>query len=498
MPITSKSLIRSTVALMLVGLLALAAIMASAFWLGIRTQSSFQDVLAARNLRSTTIDLRGSLQDVETSQRGYLLTGRDDYLAPYTAAVTVLPQQLDRLKQLLGNDAEVAESGTEVQEAIAGKLEEVAQTVLLKRAGKDADALAVVNNDSGKRLMDEARGDFATIIDVAEKRITAAVTAQQWSTTALGWVATIGSLIIALVVGGSIWAVLAYTRELSAARKEVTALNSGLEQRVRERTTDLVQANEEIQRFAYIVTHDLRAPLVNIMGFTAELETGVAQIRGYFDKHGEAVGDPAASEAKEAVDTDLPEAIGFIRSSTRKMDALINAILKLSREGGRVMRPEPVQLETLLEAAVGAIQHQVKDAEGEVSLELTRLPIVTDRLALEQVFGNLLDNAVKYRAPGRPLRIAVEARPTRHDQVEIKIADNGRGIAAQDHERVFELFRRSGVQDQAGEGIGLPYVRRVVKNLGGDIKMTSALGEGTTFTVTLPRAFTPLQEPKAK
>jgi signal transduction histidine kinase len=113
--------------------------------------------------------------------------------------------------------------------------------------------------------------------------------------------------------------------------------------------------------------------------------------------------------------------------------------------------------------------------------------VFNDRLSLEQIFGNLFDNAVKYRAKDRPLRIGVRAEAAPGDRLRIEVSDNGRGIADQDRERVFELFRRSGAQDQPGEGIGLAYVRAVVRNLGGEISMTSTLNRGTTFRVVLPR-----------
>ena len=130
--------------------------------------------------------------------------------------------------------------------------------------------------------------------------------------------------------------------------EEIGALNQGLEERVRERTAELGRANEEIQRFAYIVTHDLRAPLVNIMGFTSELEESLKAIQSAFRPTDSASevnqsDGPAAEEARTAVLEDLPEAIGFIRSSIRKMDRLINAILKLSREGRRVLTPEALR-----------------------------------------------------------------------------------------------------------------------------------------------------------
>src|SRR5690606_8860127 len=96
-------------------------------------------------------------------------------------------------------------------------------------------------------------------------------------------------------------------------------------------------------------------------------------------------------------------------------------------------------------------------------------------------------NAVKYRDKNRPLNIRISAEHAPARQVRISVSDNGRGIAAEDHQRVFDLFRRSGQQDQPGEGIGLAHVRTLVRSPGGEISMSSTFGEGTTFTIVLPQ-----------
>ena len=137
--------------------------------------------------------------------------------------------------------------------------------------------------------------------------------------------------------------------------------------------------------------------------------------------------------------------------------------------------------------SVAAIQHQLAEAGGKINLNVRTSPIFNDRLSFEQILGNLLDNAVKYRSKDRPLHIEVKVDSAPGDRLRIEVSDNGRGIADQDRERVFEMFRRSGVQDKPGEGIGLAYVRAVVRNLGGEILMISALERGTTFRVVLPR-----------
>ena len=244
----------------------------------------------------------------------------------------------------------------------------------------------------------------------------------------------------------------------------------------REAEAELRESNEEIQRYAYIVSHDLRAPLVNVMGFTSELEATRLELRAALQDH------PRAA----AIDADLNEALGFIKAAVNRMEALIAAILKLSREGRRQFTPERLDMTAVLQTLADALRHQTEAAGAQMTIPAGLPDIVADRLAVEQIFGNLLDNAIKYLDPSRPGRIAVSARSAGRRGICFSVTDNGRGIAERDHGRVFELFRRSGVQDRPGDGIGLAHVKALVRSLGGRIEVRSLLGKGTTFDVTLP------------
>lgn len=270
---------------------------------------------------------------------------------------------------------------------------------------------------------------------------------------------------------------------LQAAHRELEAANQGLEKRVAERTADLKEANDEIQSFAYIVSHDLRSPLVNIMGFTSEIEA----MRGdLFDRLAHLrtqAGEETDNDAQLAAD--FEEALGFIKTSITRMDRLIHAILALSREGRKEFMPVDVDMGQLIANLRDSMTHQLHEAGGEIIIK--RLPVIqSDRLALEQIFTNLLDNAFKYRRDDVPLRIEVSAVDT-PGFVTFIVQDNGRGIDPKDRGRVFELFRRSGRQDRPGEGIGLAHVRALVRRMGGLISLDSKLGEGSTFKVTVPR-----------
>jgi signal transduction histidine kinase len=285
---------------------------------------------------------------------------------------------------------------------------------------------------------------------------------------------------------------------METAQNELAGTNANLERIVAFRTADLTEANEEIQRFAYIVSHDLRSPLVNIMGFTSELEALrkdileqvrqlSAELARIKTQSVEADGSEGAAEelAIDQLGHDFDEAIRFIKSSTAGMDRLINAVLRLSREGRRQFAPQVLDMNRLAASVLQTVAHRA--AEQGATLSANDLPPVeSDRLALEQVFANLVDNALKYGRPEEPLQVEITGRVT-PSHVIYEVRDTGRGIDPKDHQRVFELFRRSGPQDRPGEGIGLAHVRALVRRLGGSIGLSSELGKGSIFTVTLPR-----------
>jgi signal transduction histidine kinase len=298
----------------------------------------------------------------------------------------------------------------------------------------------------------------------------------------------LAALLLVVVAIASVLSIRRFTAELASSRDELAALNEGLEDAVQERTRDLQRANDEIQRFAYIVSHDLRSPLVNVMGFTAELDASRKQLEKLIETVEEKAPELLTEDMKVAARDDLPEAIGFIRSSTQRMDRLINAILRLSREGRRALTPEMLETTAITQTAIDSLRHRIDELGAEVRIEGALPGIVSDRVAFEQIIGNIIENAIKYLKPGRAGLVRVRGQ-SQFGRANFEVIDNGRGIAAGDHERIFDLFRRSGVQDQPGEGIGLAHVRALAHRLGGTVDVVSELDKGATFKISLPVMF---------
>jgi signal transduction histidine kinase len=486
LPVLSSTFAQRTLGLLVLGVAIVTGIVATSFWLAIRTSDLVDEYARERVYRLMATDMYTALLDAETGERGYLLTGDLAYLRPYEAAMPVLDNLLERFLDALPAEA-VRTENLRLVALVNAKRGGLEQAVDLMRAGRREEALAIVLSDRGRQAMSEIRQILDNILARIEARNQARLDALTADTRRLSLIAVIGGGLIVFLALAAAGTVARYTRDLNRARDEVASLNANLESRVAERTAALSLANDEIQRFAYIVTHDLRAPLVNIMGFTRELELGVAALRKVIQME---VADPKDVEtALQAADTDLPEAVQFIRASTSKMDRLINAILKLSREGQRRLVSEPIDLRAYFDTLIASMRHVAAESGAQIEMHGDFPAIQSDRIGIEQIFGNLLDNAVKYLSPGRPGRIAVRAEQTA-DRVRITVADNGRGIAEKDHERVFELYRRAGAQDRPGEGIGLAHVRTMVRRLDGVIELRSILGEGTEFTVSLPKNLT--------
>ena len=270
--------------------------------------------------------------------------------------------------------------------------------------------------------------------------------------------------------------------DITARKQAEDALRQArddLERRVQERTAELEVANEDVRRFAYIVSHDLRAPLVNIKGFAAELYAACEVIRNTMPAALPHLEARQCTDLTTTLERDVPEALAFIDASVTRMDALIQALLQLSRLGRRELHLELIDMGALVKQVLLALEHQI--TQRQVRVSVGPLPhVYADRTTMEQIFGNLLSNAISYLEPGRSGEVVVTAE--RHPAyTTCHVQDNGRGIAAADIPKVFEPFRRVGRQDVPGEGMGLAYVQTLVRRHGGTIWCRSTLGRDDVY-----------------
>jgi signal transduction histidine kinase len=419
----------------------------------------------------------------ETARRGYLLS-HDEVFAQSVAQTSVRAQRaLATISQLTPDNPAQQALLAQMRPLFARQQQAVAVSIAFARGGH-SDGTQFYH-DSGVEATRLIRRLAEQMTQEERRLLRGRVAAQQTTDDQLLWIAIAGGLLLVFLAIGSTLLILRYTRQLNRSQRELAQLNAGLEDQVAVRTADLQRANDEIQRFAYIVSHDLRSPLVNVMGFTSELEAAAKPLGVLLERAETEAPHIVSEDARAAVRTDLPESIGFIRTSTQKMDRLINAILQLSRQGRRVLTPEPVDMVRVAQAIADNLRHRSQELGAEIEIAPDLPVVVSDRLALEQIFSNLVENALKYLKPGRPGRIVVTGE-RQGARIVYAVQDNGRGIDPKDHDRVFDLFRRAGIQDQPGEGIGLAHVRALAYRLGGTVTCQSALDQGATFRVSLP------------
>ena len=465
------------------GFIALLAAAAAVFW--VQRDNEASSALVSHTLAGEArLGASASANErLETARRGLLLTGEPAFQTIMDEAETSARRHLTILAGLTRDNPRQQQRVARMQALLGAYHGYHERSIGLTDEARRA-MLAGFMNDTGVGYVRQTRRIVDTMM-AEEFQLLREREARQKQTQFLftAMLAATGLLIL-VVAAATLLLIRRNLAALRASQEELANLNLGLEQLVDARTAELQRANSEIQRFAYIVSHDLRSPLVNVMGFTAELEAARKAIAGYAERSDRDGWAPPDKDTRLAIEDDLPEAIGFIRSSTQKMDRLINAILQLSRQGRRTLAPETLDLTAIAHGISDSLHHRIEETGTILTIE--PLPgVVNDRVAVEQILSNLVENALKYLRPGVPGIIAITGRKD-YGRVVVEVADNGRGIDPRDHERIFDLFRRSGTQDQPGEGIGLAHARALAYRLGGFIEVKSALGEGSAFRLILP------------
>ncbi len=438
-----------------------------------------------------------ALVDQETGLRGYVLTGREDFLEPYRSGQPRQDAAVARLRELIGGRADIVDDLDRVEREAGLWRSQYAENVI-ERVSLPG-GVGSEQTESGKQRFDRIRSgvdELENTLAVAREngRVTLAAAASELVTVCVLIAAVLLVVFLLLTfalrsaVAGPVAQLAASARRVSdgdfqhevkvSGPREVTELAGDVDSMRRRilaevseqreanaeldtRTEDLKRSNAELEQFAYVASHDLQEPLRKVASFCQLLER---RYKGQLDERAD-------------------QYIGFAVDGAKRMQVLINDLLAFSRVGRHARDRVPVGCAALVDQARGNLADAIEESGAEV--EVGELPTVLAEVPLlTAVFQNLIGNAVKFHGE-EPPRVRISAEPDGDDWL-FTVADNGIGIEPEFAERVFVIFQRlHGKDAYPGTGIGLAMCRKIVEYHGGRI-WVDPVEHGTRIRFTLP------------
>jgi signal transduction histidine kinase len=422
--------------------------------------------------------------------------------APFRDALLSLPTRLADLRALVSDNEDqqhridlVAEQARTFREWLAAEEERM-------RSGERRRALELL--EEGTRLIGVVRTTTDQVL---------ATEARLYRARALRLERSTRRQTLALVVGGgaflgttlmlSLLFLHAVIRRLAVLKENARAYAAGrglvpplggtdevaeVDRAFHEMAASLDQQKQENEMFVYSVSHDLRSPLINLQGFSEELSLSYRDLRNLF--HQPEVPPAVRDKGLGLLTENIDDSIRYIQTAVGRLARIIDALLRLSRAGRVEYQMQPLDVPVMVRKIIDALHDTISSKGAEVIVG-DLAPAWGDPTAVEQIFANLISNAVHYLDGSRSGRIEVGTTdaplPTPMAGFHVYfVKDNGLGIPEAYHQRVFTAFNRLQANVAQGEGIGLALVRRMVERHGGKIWLESAAGIGTTFFVALP------------
>jgi signal transduction histidine kinase/ActR/RegA family two-component response regulator len=465
-----------------------AVIMAAAFWLDARNKSDdlwVQHSVAVREELDRVLNL---VQSAETGQRGYLLTGRDSYLEPYTAAVEQLPVTLDRMANLVRGDPRQGQAVVRLRQLVGDKLAELRSTVEERDAGHPEAALAIVNDDKGFRVMQEILGLLAALQTGEDRLLNSRQADAARSGVLLQSVVALAFLLICIL--GVL--IARHTRRsvaaIATARDQLAAANQQLVEQIarREEVEGQLRQSQKMQALGQLtggIAHDFNNMLGVIVGsldlIVRRIKKGDFAIERFLD---------AASNATERAALLTQRLLAFARQqplAPQPIDAnkmIVNMSNLLHSTLG-----EQIRIETVAAGGLWTINADAQQLESAIlNIAINARDAMPDggRLTIETA-NTYLDEAYCRQNP--------EIEPGQY--VMIAVTDTGSGMSADVAARVFDPFFTTKPAGK-GTGLGLSQVYGFVKQSRGHIKVYSEVGAGTNVKIYLPRLIADAKEIK--